>query len=111
MDIFNLERVAILEKENEGLQKEVNELKKLLARAETDLETALEAVHSKPVDCTPGEYCKACEFSKNYYYWHHGYHSSHDFVVTGYFCDKGNSCKNFIQKEVTNDRTRTKGSI
>ena len=68
----------------------LNELQKTIFDIKADIE-------SVPVDCTPGEYCRACEFS--------GCYTVSDGVysiggVKIYTCNKYKACKNFIQKEI-----------
>ena len=52
---------------------------------------------SVPKDCIVGIYCRGCTFVKEYCY-HETFHCGP--VITGYYCGKGESCKNFIQKKV-----------
>lgn len=94
------ERIEKLEYENERLRK-------CLTKAEADIEASNRLREDIPADCTPGPYCKACEFVKPY---HYNYYvpgrtlsGTHDYRATGYICNKGNVCKNFIQKEIKND--------
>lgn len=103
MGIFNMAWIDELKKENEELKKKNEELQRLLTKVESDLGALIKTIESKPSDCIPGEYCKACEFGKNHYYWYHGYRNNHDAVFTGYICEKGESCRHFTQKEVKND--------
>ena len=63
------------------------------------LKAVSELEESIPEGCTKGPWCKACEFVKTYYYTeYYGAYSGHS-LETIYVCSKGESCKNFIQKE------------
>lgn len=69
------------------------------------LEKRLKAFHAAedgtPSDCKRGTWCKSCEFRKAL---HIPRKAIGGFVMSGYdtvyFCGKGESCKNFVQKEV-----------
>lgn len=104
MDIFNLKKVTELEKEVERLSKierERNEFERLLREAEQDLQHVLQTKECTPEDCTPGPYCKACEFSKAYYFHYYTiFGGGHNKIIEGTLCNKANVCKSFIQKEV-----------
>ena len=50
--------------------------------------------HNPPADCTPGKWCAACEFGKEYHIGI-GFHRS---IV--HLCNKSGACANFVQKEV-----------
>lgn len=93
MDIFNLKKARELEYELEKVRYERDQLMRDLDYNTHLLEELLEVKAALPTDCTPGPYCKACEFSKVY-----GYNYYHNWNI-GHFCGKGQSCKNFIQKE------------
>lgn len=106
MDIFNKKRVEELENELKRLknvERDLDQYKELLAEAERDLANCLNVKSQLPEDCTPGDYCKACEFSKEYYYRHYSYRT-HDAIFKGHLCNKANVCKNFTQKEVPNGK-------
>ncbi len=96
MDIFNLQKVEELEREIASLKHELLETKYRANNAEQSLKRFLELRDTAPKDCTSGTYCRACEFVKEFGY--RGYWSST--ILTGYYCGKGVSCKNFIQKKV-----------
>ena len=49
-------------------------------------------IDGTPSDCTRGEWCEACGFSKRYVFIDPFYHET-------VYCKRGASCKNFIQKE------------
>lgn len=96
MDIFNLERVEELEQEIVRLKSKLHEAESRAISAENALERFMELRDSAPEDCVSGSYCQACEFVKEFYY-HEGWRGP---IFTGYYCGKGKSCKNFIQKRV-----------
>ena len=91
----------------EKLKYENERLRNCLTKAEADIESFISLRQDIPDDCTPGSYCKACEFVKTYHfnYYIPAYLAEHrhDYRATGYICGKGSSCKNFIQKEIKND--------
>lgn len=106
MDIFNKKRVEALEKELKRLKKveqENTELLGLLDEAGRNIENALKVQQSIPDDCIPGPYCRACEFSKEYYFRHRAFLANYDRVYSGWICNKANVCKSFTQKEVSNE--------
>lgn len=96
MDIFNLQKVEELEREVASLKYKLCEAESRANNAESSLERLLELRDTTPEDCTSGTYCKACEFVKEFCY--HGYWDRP--ILTGYYCGKGKSCMNFIQKKV-----------
>lgn len=98
MDIFNRRRVAELEKELAQLKDENTDLKHHLDYAESEIKDIMNQKESIPDGCTPGEYCKACVYAKDYLYESYIYNCRHT-VITGKMCLKGQACPNFIQKE------------
>lgn len=103
MDIFNRKRVVELEARLRGLEdvrRENDELKSMLRRSESELKLALALKNSIPEDCNQGQYCEACTFAKKFNYHTYGYFSGHETLISGIMCGKGESCKNFIQKEI-----------
>ena len=106
-DIFNRKRVEELERELKGIENENERLRRGLSNAESHISQLLTLRDNVPEDCNPGSYCAACEFGRLYtaYIYVGGYMSDrcHDYRRDGYICDKANSCKNFIQKEIKND--------
>ena len=96
MDIFNLQKVEELEREIASLKHKLREAESRANNAENSLERFLELRDAAPEDCTSGTYCQACEFVKEFCY--RGYWNGP--ILTGYYCGKGASCKNFIQKKV-----------
>lgn len=107
MNIFNLKRIEELESDLKGLEAENQRLRSALSRAESNISHLLTLRDNIPEDCTPGSYCAACEFSRVYHVgiYASGYKSDrcHDYRNLGFICTKGESCKNFIQKEIKND--------
>lgn len=93
MDLFNKKRVAELEKKNEQLKNDICELRSERDHLKLKLSTAVTLHESTPEDCKRGKWCEACEFAKEFHY------SSGWVNRTGYFCGKGESCNNFIQKK------------
>ena len=63
------------------------------------LEATQNLVDSTPSDCTPGEWCAACEFVKHFQI------PSRDFGCYDYIyvCGKSEVCKNFLQRKVELD--------
>lgn len=107
MDIFNKKKVEELEEKLrvlEGVRSENERLRKELDNATEDLQELLTLKDNIPADCTPGTYCSVCEFGKAYVYHYYtggrSIYTSYDHLVRGYICNKANSCKNFIQKEI-----------
>lgn len=103
MDIFNKKRVAKLEEDLAKAQKELYREQKLRESYRDELANLKEIAefekHAMPEDCRKGPWCASCEFAKGYYRYEYdcwGRGRS----VWDYACGKGESCKNFIQKEV-----------
>lgn len=96
MDIFNRNRVEELERKIEKLKCKLSEAESRADSAEKAFNRFSELRNAVPDDCITGDYCKACEFVKEFCY--HGYWKGP--ILTGYYCGKGMSCKNFIQKKV-----------
>ena len=105
MDIFNRKKIEKLERELRVIKIENEDLRSSLYTAETHLQVLLEIKNSTPEDCTPGPYCKGCDFVKEYHYHNHAYGSYKSSVhyktrIDGYICGRGNLCKNFVQRKV-----------
>ena len=80
-----LEYVTRLQKENQMLRKK--------------LDAVQQASDTTPVDCTPGKWCRGCEFSKSYRipkFAEYGELGAYDIL---YVCGKGATCRNFMQRE------------
>ena len=105
MDIFNKKKVAELEKE-------LDKTRKLLRKVEADrngyhnevnmLREMVKFEETIPKDCVKGSWCGACEFVKEFYRVDYDYFG-HSYTVHEYSCGKGESCKNFIQKETVKE--------
>lgn len=103
MDIFNHKKVEDLERKLEGIEYENRRLHRELYRSTKDFQAILKLKNSTPTDCVPGEYCKVCEFGKHVFNRYYAssytiYRNSYDATVSGYVCNRGNICQNFIQK-------------
>ena len=93
----------MLEAELNGLRRvtdENRELREQLQEAESNIRRILKIKESIPSDCVMGNYCEACKFGTNYWYHQFGFHSNRNTIIQGILCKKGESCKNFIQKEI-----------
>ena len=106
MDIFNKKALEKLEAENKKLKEEKDALIDKLAEVTTKFEVMGELKESEPADCKRGPWCKACEFVKTYHYSEYipGGYMRPGFTTlrTAYMCGKGDSCKQFVQKETNN---------
>lgn len=106
MDIFNRKKVAELEEKVRGLEgvnTENDRLRIELDRLANDLREVLRLKDATPTDCTPGNYCRVCEFGDHIFkhYYVPGstlYRRDYNNVVSGYVCKRGDICQNFIQK-------------
>ena len=95
MDIFNREKVWQLEEEIALLKDLVAKETKRAEYAENKLEQLSHIVDNRPSDCVMGKYCEGCAFVKTFHYTI----GAHRDYTWGYYCGKGESCKNFVQKE------------
>lgn len=102
MDIFNKKALEKLEEEKRKLERKNDELIRALADAHTDLEELTKLKDSEPEDCKRGEWCKGCAFVKVAYYCEYIPGIGKTFPRTAYMCGKGDSCKQFVQKETDN---------
>lgn len=107
MDIFNRKRVEELEeeldrtkrellmaiKERDGLSREYTLLRE-------ELEAAVQLKDAIPENCTPGSYCRACEFSRPLYHYDSRSPLGRGWLE-GHICNKAQSCANFIQKDTS----------
>lgn len=98
MDIFNIKKVEELERELEKAKRRIDGYRHDLSVAEDHIKHLTKIKESIPERCTPGDYCRACEFGKEYFY--HSYNYGYETTITAYLCNKGNSCPNFVQKKV-----------
>lgn len=99
MDILNRKKVAELERQVQELERKNHNLIDENAALKMKFDQMAELEESVPSDCVRGPWCQACEFVKTYsYHQHYGLGQWHS--VTAYMCGKGESCKNFVQKEL-----------
>ena len=98
MDIFNTKRVKELEEKVRTLQDQKDIIQANLMHTENTLKEVLALKDMIPDDCVKGSYCQACEFSKQYTAYRYDLYGPTE-ISTGYICTKGQSCKNFVQKE------------
>lgn len=100
--MFNRKRIEKLEKDLKGVNDENDRLRRELNMAAYNMQELLQIKQTTTEDCIPGVYCEACQFGKFYHVRHYvsGYTVGrcYDHEVSGYICDKANSCKNFVQK-------------
>ena len=96
MDIFNTKKIAKLEEELANMRSKYTSACRERDDANKKLLDLTAVRDTIPDDCVPGKYCGACEFSKEY-----SIGSMYSFgIETVYICNKGESCKNFVQKDV-----------
>lgn len=105
MDIFNKKRVAELEKELKKARKELSDARTDATNYRKELETWKELVKFEetiPEECVKGPWCKACEFVKEFECYQFDFYG-HRYIEPLYSCGKGESCKNFVQKEMVKE--------
>jgi hypothetical protein len=98
--MFNSKKIKVLEEDNDRKVKQISELNNKLIDKDREIHklkvmlNEITAYKDKiPEDCTPGSYCKSCEFAKKYYY-------SNGWTIKEYYvCAKSESCSKFVQKE------------
>lgn len=102
MDIFNRERVKQLERELADVKIERNQYERESKRLRAMLEEVTRLKEATPPDCITGPWCAACNFNRPFhiieYFGPTGYRDHT--IDTIYVCNKAESCKNFVQKEV-----------
>lgn len=76
-----LEYVNRLQTENKMLRDKISDIQR--------------SIDTTPADCTPGNWCKGCEFSKSYHIPKYGRIGAFDII---YVCGKVGTCRNFLQK-------------
>lgn len=98
MDIFNHKRIAELEKKLALAELERDRYKIDVSDLTGKFSEMAKLEETMPSDCVKGPWCKACEFVKTF---HHSeyYGLALHRTVTVYCCGKGESCKNFVQRE------------
>lgn len=102
MDIFNNRKVAELERKLLDTEIERNNYKFQTECLIRKLEEVTALNESTPENCTKGPWCKACEFVRTFHYFDYLNPLRHKTDIV-YVCGKGNSCVNFVQKELENE--------
>ena len=92
------DKIAYLRNEIKRLTDENLKLDKENDILREKLKATQNFVDSTPSDCTPGEWCAACEFVKCF----HVPNRNMDFGCYDsiYVCGKSEVCKNFLQRKV-----------
>lgn len=104
LDIFNKHKVRELEERLLNAEMERNRYRNMAIHLENRLDDISKFDETIPEDCKKGPWCAACEFGKAFHYMAHYDFGVHSGVTkTFYGCGKGESCKNFIQKEIDHD--------
>lgn len=98
MDIFNREKVKELEYELMNVETERNRYKNAYEELTAKVTEITKLNESIPEGCEKGPWCKACEFARAFRYTEYRRGDVYG-LMTIYACGKGQSCKNFIQKE------------
>lgn len=102
MDIFNREKVKRLENELTNVKIERDQYERESRRLRAMLEEVTRLKEDIPPDCITGPWCAACNFNRPFhiidYFGSPGYLDH--MIDTVYVCNKAESCKNFVQKEV-----------
>lgn len=77
----------------------IERYKNSLEATNTDVSELKKLIKNTPEDCKPGDYCKACEFGKEFKIrmTHPNSICYYDQYVT--ICCKGGACSNFVKKE------------
>ena len=78
------------------LEAKLAEAESQISKLKNSLIAFKAADYGTPADCHRGSWCGACEFSKEFIIPGHGFIGNR----TVCFCGKGESCSNFVQKEV-----------
>lgn len=79
----------------EQRDQEIKELNRKLNRVYDRLDSFVSREDGTPEDCTRGIWCRACEFSTVAFVPARDRYNPPEKV---YFCGKGKSCSNFVQK-------------
>lgn len=79
--------------ENDRLRELIISKDREIHKLEDRIEEIIALQEKKPEGCTPGKYCKSCEFAKKFR------HSTGVYIKEYYVCGKGNICSEFVQKE------------
>ena len=94
-----LELTQTIEKKDADIARLEEKLAKAdsqISKLENSLIAFKAADYGTPAECHRGSWCTACEFSKALIFPGHGLLGNR----TVFFCGKGESCSNFVQKEV-----------
>ena len=109
MDIFNArlvdrDYIEDLEKKLRETEQERDRYISKAAELEVRLREISKLEETIPEGCEKGPWCKACEFVRTFHYTRGlslpGYPKISNVIYT---CSKGESCKNFVQKEIEDD--------
>lgn len=99
MDIFNRKRIEQLEIKLHQTERERDKYLRETIELKSKLEEISKLIDTIPKDCTLGPWCKACEFSRQFHISSYcGYGNFGTETIT--ICNKGESCKNFVYKEI-----------
>lgn len=104
MDIFNRQRIAELESKLHETEQDRDRYISKAAELEMKLREISRLEESIPEGCEKGPWCKACEFCRTFHYTGGISLSGYRSMNVIYTCSKGESCKNFIQKEIKDDK-------
>lgn len=99
MDIFNRERVAELERKLAVAERDRDKYRVRLSDLENTLERVSNIEDTIPEDCKKGSWCKACEFARVFHYREDAAYMGY-ITDTVYVCGKGESCQNFVPKNM-----------
>lgn len=91
--MFNRKKIEKLEQELANKTIEINKLTYDLNTCRNRIKEITELQDKIPESCTPGSYCKSCEFAKRY-----TIPNTHDLKYF-YVCNKSGSCSEFVQKQ------------
>lgn len=95
--MFNRKKIEKLEQELANKTIEINKLTYDLNTCRNRIKEITELQDKIPESCTPGSYCKSCEFAKAYEESSSMYGVT--FSKTYYVCNKSGSCSEFVQKQ------------
>lgn len=100
LDIFNRKKIRDLEEKLIDTEIERNNYRNMAISLEQKLDDIARLEETTPEDCKKGPWCVACEFGKVYHYMeHYDFNTNTRICNKIYVCGKGESCKNFIQRE------------
>lgn len=91
--MFNRKKIEKLEQELVNKTMEINKLTYDLNTCRNRIKEITELQDKIPESCTPGSYCKSCEFARSY-------HIPNSLSIRHYYvCNKSGSCSEFVQKQ------------